>query len=154
MTSDSAPARSGRRRGRAVAIVVIAALVLVYVVVVALYALNERFANIEGCTEEPPSDAVLLSVTPESVNAAGDRIVANLTVLSFGPVGSEDTSLLSEPLTILVSGTDGPRSFTIAPGRDPVAAVAQLHHRRLRRALAVRLAQRRCRDRLAPGRGR
>jgi len=119
VTSDSAPARSGRRRGRAVAIVVIAALVLVYVVVVALYALNERAVNIEGCTEEPPSDAVLLSITPESVNAAGDRIIANLTVLSFGPIGSADTSLLSEPLTILVSGTDGPRSFTIEQDEIP-----------------------------------
>ena len=101
------------------AIVVIAALMLVYVVVVALYALNERAANVVGCTEDPPADAILLSVTPESVNAAGDRIVANLTVLSFGPVGSDDTSLLSEPLTIVVSGTDGPRSFTIAQDEIP-----------------------------------
>jgi len=99
--------------------------VLVYVVVVALYAVNERAANIEGCIEEPPSDAVLLSVTPESVNAAGDRIVANLTVLSFGPVGSEDTALLTEPLTILVSGTDGPRSFTI--GQDEIPSPQSLN---------------------------
>jgi Domain of unknown function (DUF4436) len=101
------------------AIVLLTALVLVYVVVVALYAINERFANVVGCTDDPPADAVLLSLTPESVNAAGDRIVANLTVLSFGPVGSADTSLLSEPLTILVSDTDGPRSFTIAQDEIP-----------------------------------
>ncbi len=119
MTSDSAPVRSGRRRGRALAIVLIAALVLVYVVVVALYAVNERFANVVGCTEDPPADAVLLSLTAESVNASSDRIVGNLTVLSFGPVGSADTSLLSEPLTILVSDTDGPRSFTIAQDEIP-----------------------------------
>ena len=119
MTSDSARGRRSPRRGRAIAITLIAALVLGYVVVVALYALNERAANIEGCTDEPPSDAVLLAVTPESVNAAGDRIIANLTVLSFGPIGSADTSLLSEPLTILVSDTDGPRSFTIAQDEIP-----------------------------------
>lgn len=118
MTTESAPSRS-RRRGRAIAITLVAVLVVVYVVVVALYAVSERAANIEGCTEEPPSDAVLLSITPESVNAASDRIVANLTVLSFGPIGSADTSLLSEPLTILVSDTDGPRSFTIAQDEIP-----------------------------------
>lgn len=119
MTTESAPSRRSRRRGRAIAIALVAVLVAVYVVVVALYALSERAANIEGCTEEPPSDAVLLSITPESVNAASDRIVANLTVLSFGPIGSADTSLLSEPLTILVSDTDGPRSFTIAQDEIP-----------------------------------
>jgi hypothetical protein len=99
--------------------VLVATLVLVYVVVVALYALNERAANIEGCTDEPPSDAVLLSLDPESVNAANDRIVANLTVRSFGPLSSPDTGLLSEPLTVLVSDTDGPRSFTIAQDEIP-----------------------------------
>ena len=113
MTSETARGRPDRRGGRALAIVLIAVLVVVYAVVVALYAINERFANIEGCTEEPPADAVSLSLTPESVNAAGDRIVANLTVLSFGPLGSEETSLLSEPQPILFSYTDGPRSFTI-----------------------------------------
>lgn len=119
MTTESAPSRRSRRRGRAIAIALVAVLVAVYVVVVALYALSERAANIEGCTEGPPADAVLLSITPESVNAASDRIVANLTVLSFGPIGSADTSLLSEPLTILVSDTDGPRSFTIAQDEIP-----------------------------------
>jgi hypothetical protein len=117
VSSDPVPSR--RPRGRALAILLVATLVLVYVIVVALYALNERAANIEGCTEEPPTDAVLLSLDPESVNAANDRIVANLTVRSFGPVASPDTSLLSEPLTILVSDTDGPRSFTIAQDEIP-----------------------------------
>ena len=117
MSTDPVP--SARPGGRALAIVLVAALVLVYLVVVALYALNERAANVEGCTEEPPSDAVLLSLNPESVNAASDRIVANLTVRSFGPLASEDTGLLSEPLTILVSDTDGPRSFTIAQDEIP-----------------------------------
>jgi hypothetical protein len=100
-------------------IVLIAVLVLAYVLVVALYALNERATNVEGCTDEPPSDAVLVSLSPESVNAANDRLVANLTVLSFGPIASEDTSLLSEPLTILISDTDGPRTFTIAQDEIP-----------------------------------
>lgn len=108
-----------RPRGRALVIVAIAALALAYGVVVALYAANERFANAVGCDEDPPADAVLLALNPESVNAAGDRLVANLTVLSFGPVASAETSLLSAPLTILVSDTDGPRSFTIEQDEIP-----------------------------------
>ena len=66
----------------------IAVLALVYVAVVALYALNERFASIEGCTEAPPSDAVLLALAPEAVDAAQDRLTTTLTVMSFGPLGS------------------------------------------------------------------
>lgn len=97
----------------------IAVLALVYIAVVALYAINDRFAAIEGCDEEPPTDAVLLSLTPESVDAVGDRLAATLTVLSFGPVASADTLLLAEPLTILVSDNDGPRSFTIAQDEIP-----------------------------------
>lgn len=117
MSTDRAPSR--RPRGRALAIVLAATLVLVYVIVVVLYALNERAANVAGCTGEAPSDAVQVAFNPESVNAANDRIVANLTVRSFGPLASPDTSLLTEPLTILVSDTDGPRSFTIAQDEIP-----------------------------------
>ena len=60
-----------------------------------------------------------LDRAPESVDAAGDRLVATLEVLSFGPIGSDDTGLLTEPLTLLVSDNDGPRSFTIAQDEIP-----------------------------------
>ena len=40
-------------------------------------------------------------------------------MLSFGPVGSAGHALLTEPLTILVSDNDGPRSFTIAQDEIP-----------------------------------
>ena len=49
----------------------------------------------------------------------GDRLVATLTVLSFGPVATPVTALLTDPLTILVSDNDGPRSFTIAQDEIP-----------------------------------
>jgi hypothetical protein len=102
-----------------VVIALVAVLVLIYVAVVTLYGLNERFATIEGCTQEPPADAVLLSIAPESVDAAQDRLSTTLTVLSFGPVGSPDSSLLTDPLTIVVSDNDGPRSFTIEQDEIP-----------------------------------
>lgn len=97
----------------------IAVLVLVYAGVVALYALNDRAASEQGCTEAAPDDGVLLSLTPQAVDAAADRIVANLEVLSFGPVAAQDTGLLAAPLTVLVSDTDGPRTFTIAQDEIP-----------------------------------
>ena len=100
-------------------IALIAVLGLVYVAVVALYALNERFASIEGCTEDPPSDAVLLAIAPEAVDAVQDRLTTTLTVMSFGPLASNASGLLSDPLTILVSDNDGPRSFTIAQDEIP-----------------------------------
>ncbi len=119
MTPESTPSRPPRRRGRALVVSLIAAIALVYVVVVALYAINDRFASIEGCTDEPPTDAVLLSFTPEAVDAAADRLAANLSVLSFGPIATADTGLLENPLTVLISDTDGPRSFTIAADEIP-----------------------------------
>ena len=119
VTSESTPARGPRRRGRILVVSVVAVLVLVYVVVVALYAISDRVASIQGCTDDPPSDAVLLAISPESVDAAGDRLVATLEVLSFGPIGSDDSGLLTEPLTILVSDNDGPRTFTIAQDEIP-----------------------------------
>ncbi len=97
----------------------VAVLALVYIAVVALYALNDRYASIEGCTEDPPSDAVLLALAPEAVDAVQDRLTTTLTVMSFGPLGSDTSGLLSDPLTILVSDNDGPRSFTIAQDEIP-----------------------------------
>ena len=119
MTPVSTPSGPPRRHRRALVVTLIAAIALVYIVVVALYAINDRFASIEGCTDEPPSDAILLSFTPESVDAVADRLVANLSVLSFGPIATGNTGLLTDPLTVLVSDTDGPRSFTIAADEIP-----------------------------------
>lgn len=105
--------------GRALVIVIVAAFAVLYGVVVALYAWHERNTTVEGCNGEAPADAVLIKLTPESVNASTDRIVTNLEVLSFGPIGADETGLLTEPLTVLVSDTDGPRTFTIAQDEIP-----------------------------------
>lgn len=105
--------------GRTLVIVIVAAFVLVYGAVIALYAATERSATVQGCPADPPEDAVLISLTPETVNAATDRIVATLEVLSFGPVADGDSGLLRAPLTILVTDTEGPRTFTIAQDEIP-----------------------------------
>jgi hypothetical protein len=112
------PSTKPPRRSRGLIFGLVAVLI-VYVAVVALYAVNDRFATIQGCTEEPPSDAVLLSLRPEAVDAPADRLVANLSVVSFGPVGTADTGLLSDPLTVVVTDNDGPRALTFAADEIP-----------------------------------
>ena len=97
----------------------VAAIVLVYVAVVLLYAASDRATTIQGCTEKPPPDAVLLALDPESVDPLADRIALNLSVKSFGPIAAADSGLLSEPLTLLVSANDGPRTFTLEAGEIP-----------------------------------
>jgi hypothetical protein len=95
--------------------------VLVYAGVVALYAIADHQANIagSGCTEDAPADAVFVSFTPQSMDAAGDRLVSTFAVLDFGPLAKADTGFLVDPLTILVSDNDGPSSFTIAADALP-----------------------------------
>ncbi len=117
-TEQTAPAHP-RRRIPLFVLVLVAGFVLAYVAVVSLYAVNERETTIEGCADEPPRDAVLLALNPQAVDAAGDRLIANLDVISFGPVARADTSLLSKPLTVLLTANDGPRSIEIAADEFP-----------------------------------
>lgn len=102
-----------------IVVTIVAALVLLYAGVVALYAVNDRAAVVQGCLDAPPSDKIRLSFTPEAVNAVGNRIAANLDVDSLGPIAAPDTGLLSDPLTIIVTDTDGPRTFEVAADEIP-----------------------------------
>jgi hypothetical protein len=99
-------------RGRTLTALIIAAVVIVYVGVVALYALNERAATIVGCSDDQPADAVLLALSPTSVDAAADRISATVSVVSFGPAAAAATGMPESDLTLVVSGTDGARTFS------------------------------------------
>jgi Domain of unknown function (DUF4436) len=118
-SEQTAPPASRPRRAPVLALVLVAALVIAYIAVVLLYAANERAVIIEGCTDDPPADAVLLSLTPEAMDATANRLVANLDVVSFGPVAAADTSLLSDPLTVVVTDNDGPRTFVIPADELP-----------------------------------
>lgn len=100
-------------------IAIIAAAVLLYACVVALYAVNDSAVTVRGCDDAPPDDAILVSVSPESVDATSDRIRANLTVLSLGPVANDETGLADEALTVFLTGTDGAPSFTVAADEIP-----------------------------------
>lgn len=106
-------------RGRRLAALIVAIVVVVYLGVVALYAVNERSATIVGCGDEPPGDAVLLALSPTAVDAASDRISATISVVSFGPAAAAATGMPESDLTLVVSGTDGARTFEYAADEIP-----------------------------------
>lgn len=90
------------------------ACIVVYGVVVALYALNAQTIRTDGCTEDIPPGHARISFAPQSVDAVGDRLVATIDVQSFGPVGED--SVPSEPITMVLTGTDGARIYTFESG--------------------------------------
>lgn len=120
MTGQATLSRAARRRREiGVVVVLVVVFAVLYAGVLALYAASERNISLNSCPADPPSDAILMSISPQAVDAAGNRIVATLTVLSFGPVESEETGLAETPLTVLVTGTDGPRTFDIGEDEIP-----------------------------------
>lgn len=116
-------AEGAKLSGRRLIVVIVAACVLVYGAVVALYATNMTQTKIVGCTDEAPEDAILLALDPQSVDAAANRLVANLQVVSFGPVAAAESGLAREDITLIVTGTDGSRSYDI-PAESITSTIA------------------------------
>lgn len=115
------------RRGRVIRLVAaIAACALVYAVVVALYAANTRTAIGQSCPDAAPDGAVLLSLSPERVDAVGNRISATLDVEDFGQAADPDTGLLADPLVLLLQGTAGERSVVLPPDQLPPSIALEL----------------------------
>ncbi len=101
-------------------------MVLLYVSVVALYAINDRAAALTGCADTPPDDGMLYSLTPQSVNAATDRISANIEIQDFGPLADANTGLSTRDLTLVVTANDGRRTFALGAGEIPSPIPLQL----------------------------
>ncbi|WP_322409672.1 DUF4436 family protein [Microbacterium invictum] len=125
MTTAGAGERMRRRRViRIIAVLVTSA--LVYALVVALYAANSRTALGAPCPDAGPDGALVLSLSPERVDAVGNRIVATLDVEDFGEVADPATGLLADPLVLLVQGTAGERSVTLEPDQLPPSIALDL----------------------------
>jgi hypothetical protein len=116
-------AASARRprftRARRIAAVIAVLAVVVYGTVVTLYALSDGADAGNDCPRQPPTDAVLMQLQPESVDAASDRIVVNLSVRGFGPVADPDSELSTADLTLYVTGNDGTHTFSLPAGEIP-----------------------------------
>ncbi|WP_375385364.1 DUF4436 family protein [uncultured Microbacterium sp.] len=125
MPPQSKPRRF-RARTRAWVISIVTLFVLLYAGVVSMYAGGEQADTLASCVDEVPTDAVLIEFAPQNVDAAGDRLGATFSVRSFGPMPQDSAGFLKEPLTVLVTENDGPRSFTVAAGQLPSAQPLRL----------------------------
>ena len=110
-------AAGAKLSGRRLVVVIVTTCVLLYAVVVALYAVNDVTQSGQTCSDDYPADRITLSLTPKTVDAAANRITATLDVVDFGPYGGQE--LPTAPITIFISGVDGPRSYTFDEGVIP-----------------------------------
>lgn len=118
-TQPATDRRWPRPHGRTLAILIVAAFILVYAGVVALYAFNERNVTAPGCTGPIDPNEISLSLTPTAMDAAADRLAMSIGVMSFGPSEGESAGIPGETLTMVVTETDGPRSYTYEADEIP-----------------------------------
>lgn len=106
---------------------IVLAVVALYAGVVAAYALSEQDATATSCAaaDEVPDDRMTVSFAPQQVDAAGERIVGSLDVLSFGPAADAE-NLLRGPLSVYLSNVESSRTLTYAPGTIPSAQTVRL----------------------------
>jgi hypothetical protein len=120
-------ARAERMRRRRVIrlVAVIALCALVYTTVVVLYALNSRTIA-DDCPDAAEDGEVLLSLTPDQVDATANRIQATLDVVDFGALADPDTGLLADPLELIMQGTDGERTISLDADSIPPSITLSL----------------------------
>lgn len=108
---STTPDRRVRPRTVIAVTVIIVLVAAVYLVVIALYASSGRI-TVAGADTEPDDDVVVLSITPERVDAASNRIVVSVVPVSTGALrDAEDGLTLDEDFSVLVSGADGTKTI-------------------------------------------
>ncbi len=87
----------------------------VYAVVVALYAASGQVDIPDDA--QPGPDAAVLRVSPERIDAAGNRLVIEVLPVASGPLGGDDEPFASDlAFSVVVSGADGTRTLDVAAG--------------------------------------
>lgn len=114
-----------RRRTPVVVAVIVAVVAVIYIVGVSLYALTESNFSRDGCQVDPRGDAILLSFSPEGMDAAADRLIADLRVEDLGPADGGGGSPASQ-VTVVVLNNDGPTTFEFPEGTIPVPVTLRL----------------------------
>lgn len=114
-----------RRRPRVVVAVIVAMVAAVYIIGVSLYAFTESNFSRDGCQADPQGDAILISFSPEGMDAAADRLVADLRVEDLGPADGGGGSP-SSTITVVVLNNDGPTTFEFPEGTIPVPVTLRL----------------------------
>jgi hypothetical protein len=116
VTDAPGPARHPKRTRNTV-IGIIMAVAFVYVAVVALYAVSGRVV-LTGQGNATDGQGLPLQISPEGVDAVADRMTVGFELLPKGEYdasGGYGLSLL-KPVTLLVTGTDGPRTTDFPAG--------------------------------------
>jgi hypothetical protein len=108
-----------RRRRRWVVPVFVAAAVLVYLLVVLLYANSGRFTSIGP--PEIDRSVVTVVLTPDAVNAAGDRLVMQAEIEPPADMLEDESPILKQDLSVIIGPVEGQRTIDIEAGTIPPA---------------------------------
>lgn len=92
--------------------------VLVYVAVVLLYASSGRFTAI-GDPGQPDPSKVTVIMAPNSVNAAGERMVMQVQVAPPESMVEDQGPILDEDLSVIISPVDGEQTIDLVKGTIP-----------------------------------
>lgn len=108
---------TGRRipRPRALVILCVVLVAALYAVVVALYAASGQVDIADDV--EPGPDAAVLRISPERIDAVGNRLVIEVLPVATGPLGGEDAPFAPGiPFSVVVTGADGTRTIDVDAG--------------------------------------
>lgn len=106
-----APKPRARRTSRLRIAGIIVGIALVYAVVVALYAISGQ-VTLTGTGDTTDGKGEELLVSPQSVDPVQDHITIGVELRPTGDLAGDEAGLsLTEPLTMVLTGTTGPRSY-------------------------------------------
>jgi hypothetical protein len=100
-----------------VAIIILAA--IVYGLVVALYATSGRVAAGAESSQEPKPGGVLVMITPQSVNATGERINLDVRIIPSEQLIAGDGLTLNEQVNLIITPVDGNQVVIYKKGETP-----------------------------------
>jgi hypothetical protein len=107
------------RSRRWVPFAAIAVLVALYGGTVALYAESGDVSTSIPTGATPPAGGVTVELTPQSVNAPGQRVMMDLSIATSPELTSANSITPNETINVIVSPTGGEQSITFASGEVP-----------------------------------
>jgi hypothetical protein len=113
------PAARKPRSRRWIPFVVIGVLVLIYAGTVALYAESGDISSAIPTDATPPAGGVTVELTPQTVNAAGQRVLMDLSIETSPELTSTNSITPNETINVIVAPTGGEQSITFASGEVP-----------------------------------
>ncbi|MDF2444187.1 MAG: hypothetical protein JWR01_2390 [Subtercola sp.] len=120
-TLQPAPMRHTRRR----VIIGVAIAVVVYTLVALLYSSSGRVDSGSDISQ-PEAGEVTVVLSPQTVDAAGERISTQLSLIVSPELLEPDSSTLADQLIVVVSPVDGSQTIDFAAGSIPATTTVSL----------------------------